>query len=35
MFEKDVWVPWAMAGVIALVMVLYTLEMRRRRNKRK
>lgn len=33
--EHDMWMPWALAGVLILAMVLYKLEMKRRRNKRK
>lgn len=34
-FEREAWMPWALAGVIIIGMVLYALEARRRRNKRK
>lgn len=33
--EHELWVPWALAGVIIVVMVLYKVQLKRRRNKKK
>lgn len=33
--QGQTWIPWALAGVLIVVMVLYKLEVRRKSKKRK